>query len=84
MLKDAFKMNIIPVSQVVKLSQKDSFLTVPVPPPPEKSSKPEIRTKNLQETDSECIPPQHADLFGFGLVVFGWFFLGKQNCVRKK
>lgn len=38
MLKDAFKMNIIPISQVVKLSQKDSFLTVPVPPPKEQQT----------------------------------------------
>lgn len=56
------KINIIPISQMVKLSQKGSFLTVPVPP--QKGSKPEIRTQNLQEPDSECIPPQHADLFG--------------------
>lgn len=54
------EINIIPMSQMVKLSQKGGFLTVPVPP--KKSSKPE---SELQEADSECIPPQHADLFGF-------------------
>ena len=47
----------------MQLSQNSSFLTAPVLP--KESSKPEIRTQNLRETGSECIPPEHADLFGF-------------------
>lgn len=57
---------IISTSQVVKLSQKDGFLTIP--DSPKKSSRPEIRPQNFKETYFECIPPQHADLFG----VFFW------------
>lgn len=52
------EMNIIPISQT-KLSQKGNFL---LPRLLQKSSKPEVKTQNLWETDSEYIPPLNADL----------------------
>lgn len=45
---------------IEKLSQKGSFLSASVPT--KMSSKHKIRTQNIQEADSECILPQHADL----------------------
>lgn len=67
LLKNTCNVSIISISQVVKLSQKDSFLAVP--DSPKKSSRPEIRPQNFKETYFEFIPrTQHADLFG----VFFW------------
>lgn len=61
LLKNTCKLSIISISQVVKLSQKGSFLTVP--DSPKKSSRPAIKPQNFKETYFECIPPQHANLF---------------------
>lgn len=66
-------MNIIPISQVVKLSQKGHFLTVPLLP--KRAAKKKIKKLILSAFLHSIVI----------CLLVGWvFFLGKQSYARRK